>query len=143
MNKIKWYGPTVLLLVTILLVLIGGPPIARQLAYEYDEAKIILARENLEKNTSLAGLSESFKEVARVVEKSVVSITVYSKSRAAGTAGSNPLWDRASRYSVAATPCSMTGTTRCNRCNCRPLAQVLPKRSVSMDPRTLPDSRFV
>jgi serine protease Do len=82
MSKIKWYGPTVLLLITILLVLIGGPPIAKQLAYSYDEAKIIRIRENLKSNPSLAELSESFKEVARVVEKSVVSITVYSKKKA-------------------------------------------------------------
>lgn len=85
MNKIKWYGPTVLLLITILLVLVAGPPMARKLAFEYDDAQIIRIRANNKNNASLAELSESFKNVARIVEKSVVSITVYSKRAAAGS----------------------------------------------------------
>ena len=85
MNKIKWYGPTVLLLITILLVLVAGPPMARKLAFEYDDAQIIRIRENLKSSPSLAELSDSFKNVARIVEKSVVSITVYSKRAAAGS----------------------------------------------------------
>ena len=87
MKQVKWYGPTILLLITILLLLVAGPPMARKLAYEYDDAKIIQIRENLKSNPSLAELSDSFKKVARVVEKSVVSITVYSKRPAAGGAG--------------------------------------------------------
>jgi len=91
MNKIKWYGPTILLLVTILLVLVAGPPVARQLAYEYDAAKILRISEEQKSNLSLAELSESFKNVARIVEKTVVSITVYSKKKPlAGAGGATP-----------------------------------------------------
>jgi len=89
MKQIKWYGPTVLLLITILLLLVAGPPMARKLAYAYDDAKIIQIRENLKSSPSLAELSDSFKQVARVVEKSVVSITVYSKRQAAAGNSNN------------------------------------------------------
>ena len=86
MNRIRWYGPTVALLITILAVLLAGPPVARQLAYEYDAAKIVHVRDSQKANPSLAELSDAFKKVAKIVEKSVVSIEVYSKKRAAGNA---------------------------------------------------------
>ena len=79
MTRIRWYGPTLVLLITVLLVLIGGPPLARQLAFEYDKAHIVQVRNTLKQNPSLAELSAAFKAVAKVVEKSVVSIEVYSK----------------------------------------------------------------
>ncbi len=81
MSKIKWYGPTTVLLITILLVLIGGPSVARKLAFEHDKAQIVQIKNGLDKNVTLAELSESFKKVAKVVKPSVVSIDVLSKSR--------------------------------------------------------------
>ena len=87
MNRVKWYGPTIALLAMILFVLIAGPYFARKLAYEYAGARIIQIRESLTGNTPLAELSEAFKDGARVVEKSVVSITVYSKRRQQALSG--------------------------------------------------------
>lgn len=81
MSKIKWYGPTTVLLITILLVLIGGPSVARKLAFEHDKAQIVQISNALEKNVTLAQLSTSFKQVAKVVKPSVVSIDVLSKAR--------------------------------------------------------------
>ncbi|MEX2215576.1 MAG: trypsin-like peptidase domain-containing protein [Phycisphaeraceae bacterium] len=83
MNRVKWYGPTIALLATVLCVLVAGPHFARKLAYEYYDARIFQVMENQKANVSLANLSEAFKNVARIVEKSVVSITVYSKRHAA------------------------------------------------------------
>ncbi len=90
MNRIKWYGPTVLLLITMLLVLVAGPQVVRNLAHSYEGAQIFQIRENLKSSPSLAELSDSFKQVARVVEKSVVSITVYSRRPAAAVGRANP-----------------------------------------------------
>jgi serine protease Do len=81
MTKFRWYGPTFLLLITVLTVLLAGPPLARQLAYEYEDGKVVQIRNNLKQNESLADLSAAFKDVAKLVDKSVVSIETYSKQR--------------------------------------------------------------
>ena len=80
MNRIRWYGPTLVLLATVLLVMVAGPQLARQIAWAQTDAQINNGRKQLrEKSQFLGELSKSFREVAKVVEPSVVSIEVLSK----------------------------------------------------------------
>ena len=80
MRRIHWYGPTVVLLVTTLLVMVAGPSVARKIAWASADARIALVKDRLAGNPSLADLSESFREVAEVVAPSVVHIQVSSKA---------------------------------------------------------------
>ncbi len=79
MRRIHWYGPTVVLLVTTLLVMITGPHLARRIAWASTESRIALVKRNLAGDPSLAQLSESFREVAEVVAPSVVHIEISAK----------------------------------------------------------------
>ena len=79
MNRIKWYGPTLVLLATVLLVMITGPQLVREIAYAHQGESIRLVRDELHRNGTLAELSDSFRKVARVVEPSVVHIEVAAR----------------------------------------------------------------
>ena len=79
MERSRWYGPTLVLLVSVLLVMVLGPGVARQLAFEHQQAKIEVVKNALAGDTSLAEMSNAFKNVARAVEPSVVHIQVYKK----------------------------------------------------------------
>ena len=83
MRRIQWYGPTVTLLVTTLIVMVAGPHLARQIAWASTDAKISLVKQRLSGNPSLAELSESFRQVAQAVAPSVVHIQVSAKDTAA------------------------------------------------------------
>ncbi|NJL31409.1 MAG: hypothetical protein HC898_07125 [Phycisphaerales bacterium] len=80
MRTFRWYGPALVLLLTALVVMVAGPGLARKLAYESHAQTIQLIKDDLRQNISLAQLSQSFKDVAKVVEPSVVYIQVYKKS---------------------------------------------------------------
>ncbi len=79
MTQIRNYGPAVLLAVVTLGVLLGGPSIMRQIAHAQEAGQMQATREQL-KAKNLAELSESFREVASLVEPSVVHITVKKKA---------------------------------------------------------------
>ena len=79
MNRIRWYGPTVALLIVALMVMLIGPRLTRGLAYERKAAEISYVRNALDQNNALAELSRAFADVAEVVKPSVVSITVLSR----------------------------------------------------------------
>ena len=40
MSRIRWYGPTLLLLVTLVLAMLLGPGMVRQIARSYESARI-------------------------------------------------------------------------------------------------------
>ena len=80
MSRIRWYGPTVVLLLTVLMVMLLGPGVARQIAHEQTQARVHFVRESLANNDYLAELSDSFRKVSEVVEPSVVAIRVYAKA---------------------------------------------------------------
>jgi serine protease Do len=88
MTRIRWYGPTLVLLLTALLVMILGPSVARRIAHAQHAASIRLVKDELSHNPSLAELSDAFRKVATVVEPSVVHIMVYA--REPGRDGPNP-----------------------------------------------------
>lgn len=74
MSRIRWYGPTLALGVTVLLVLVLGPMTVRQLTWARTNEQITLIREDLAHSRTLAELSQDFRQVANVVRPSVVSI---------------------------------------------------------------------
>ena len=80
MTTIRWYGPTLILVATILIVLIAGPSMTRKLAHSYDQEKIHLVRGGLQQSPTLAKLNKAFRGVATVVEPSVVHIEAQSRT---------------------------------------------------------------
>ena len=87
MNRIRWYGPSLVLLATVLVALVAGPVAVRQIAWAQTDARIHLARNGLEQNEALAQISQAFRNVAQVVEPSVVHVEVLSRDGA----GRNPM----------------------------------------------------
>ena len=79
MSRIRWYGPSMVLLATTLLVMVAGPRIAQEIVWAKADANITLTRASLEQNPSLADLSDAFRKVAQVVGPSVVHIQVSTK----------------------------------------------------------------
>lgn len=80
MSRIRWYGPTVVLLITVLFIMVLGPGVARQIAYTQTQARVQFVRESLTDSPFLAELSDSFRKVSQVVEPSVVAIKVLAKA---------------------------------------------------------------
>ncbi|MEX0654998.1 MAG: trypsin-like peptidase domain-containing protein [Phycisphaeraceae bacterium] len=80
MDRIRWYGPTLVLLVALLAVIVSGPTVARKIAWAQQDAQITHIRNDLHDNMGLAQLSEAFRKVAEVVEPSVVSIEVLQRN---------------------------------------------------------------
>ncbi len=80
MSRIRWYGPTVVLLITVLLIMILGPGVARDIAYQHRNARVQVISESLKNSSFLAELSNSFRDVSQVVEPSVVAIRVLART---------------------------------------------------------------
>jgi serine protease Do len=79
MNRIRWYGPTIVLLMTVLAVMVAGPSLVRRIAWAYDDERITLVEDGLSHNPTLAELSNAFRKVAQVVEPSVVHVQIFSR----------------------------------------------------------------
>ncbi|MEX0742495.1 MAG: trypsin-like peptidase domain-containing protein, partial [Phycisphaeraceae bacterium] len=75
MTRIRSYGPSFVLALMIAAVLLGGPHVVRQLAHAQQVVEVQQVRANLQ-NSPLGDLSRAFRDVARVVEPSVVHISV-------------------------------------------------------------------
>ena len=76
MQRIRWYGPSLLLLVTLVAAMVFGPTLVQNIAYAQSSARVELTRNSLEESPFLAQLSDSLRKVSRVVEPSVVHIAV-------------------------------------------------------------------
>ena len=70
------------MILTILVVMVVGPGIVRQIAWAQESAKVQFVRDQAAADPSLAKLSEAFRNVGKIVEPSVVSIQVSSKAGA-------------------------------------------------------------
>ena len=81
MRPIRWYGPSLVLLLTTLLVMIVGPGLMRQIAHAQTETRISLVKNSLDTDQALADLSDAFSRVAEAVEPSVVHISIKMKAR--------------------------------------------------------------
>ncbi len=84
MSRIRWYGPTLLLFATLVLAMLLGPAMVRQIARSYESARIAQVRRDLVENPTLLTLSDAFKDVARVVRPSVTSISLQARDRVTG-----------------------------------------------------------
>lgn len=79
MKRIQWYGPTLLLLITVVVVLVAGPQVARNIQWQQTDANISLIRGDLTNSQFLAELSDAFRKVAVAVEPSVVYVQVLAR----------------------------------------------------------------
>ena len=82
--SIRYYGPTLVLLATVGLVMLLGPGLARKLVWDQADARITQVRQGLLEDAGLASLSEAFARVADVVEPSVVHVQVLSPPSGGG-----------------------------------------------------------
>jgi len=81
MRKIHLYGPTIVLLAGLVLVMFVGPRIVRTIAHAHTDARIEFVADSLDRNPTLAELSAAFRKVGEVVEPSVVHVEVYRKQQ--------------------------------------------------------------
>lgn len=84
MNRIRWYGPTLVLLLTVIAVMVLGPWTARRITWAQTDEQVQLDREALGNSDFLETLSGSFRRVADSVKHSVVSIEVLSRREGRG-----------------------------------------------------------
>lgn len=82
--SIRWYGPSIVLLLTVATVMLVGPGLARRMIWTQQEAQITQVRQELIEDQSLAAISTSFSKVSQVVEPSVVHIQTYAASATSG-----------------------------------------------------------
>ena len=100
MRKLSQFGPSIVVLVTAGLVLLVGPKIVRQLTYEQTSARIIEASTRLERNNILEQLNQAYRDIALIVEPSVVHISTQiieedsrGRERVFGSSGSGWIYD--------------------------------------------------
>jgi serine protease Do len=75
MRKLSGYGPSLIVLATAMLVLFLGPSAVQQLTYKQTEARMIQASRRLESGTILEQISQAYRDIADLVEPSVVHIS--------------------------------------------------------------------
>ena len=80
MRRLSGYGPSFIVLITAAVVLFAGPRIVQRLTYEQTRTQIIQARHNLD-SPELGGmldrLNQAYRDIAAVVEPSVVHISAH------------------------------------------------------------------
>ncbi|MHC4428277.1 MAG: trypsin-like peptidase domain-containing protein [Planctomycetota bacterium] len=81
MRKLSGYGPALVVLGTALVILFAGPGIIRGLTYAHTKARIIQASEGLASGTVLQDLNQAYRDIADLVEPSVVHISVEGVKR--------------------------------------------------------------
>ncbi|MHC4989342.1 MAG: trypsin-like peptidase domain-containing protein [Planctomycetota bacterium] len=75
MRRINSYGPSLIVLVTAAVVLLAGPAAVRRISYAYTDATIIQASQRLDSNTILEQINQAYRDLAAMVEPSVVHIS--------------------------------------------------------------------
>ena len=80
MTRIRWYGPTLALVIAVLLVMLVGPGLVRHLSWHQVDRHVELARDSNLSNVSLADLSAAFRNVATAVRQSVVHIQIEGRT---------------------------------------------------------------
>ena len=75
MRKLNSYGPSLIVLGTAIVILLAGPSAVWRLTYEQTRARIIQASEALDDNPILQQLSHAYRDIATLVEPSVVHIS--------------------------------------------------------------------
>jgi len=101
MRKFSAYGPSLIVLATALVVLVAGPRAVRELTYARTEAQIVRASARLsETHAILEQLNQAYRDIAEVVEPSVVHISATRRvdsevgyTREQLSTGSGWIWD--------------------------------------------------
>jgi len=100
MRKLSSYGPGLIVLGTAVVVLLAGPSAVWRLTYAQSRARIIQARESLEANPILEQLNQAYRDIATLVEPSVVHISTertlrqeWGRERVVGSSGSGWIYD--------------------------------------------------
>jgi len=100
MRKLREFGPSVVVLATAGLVLLLGPRVVRQLTFERTSANIEQAAARLESNNVLEQLNQAYRDIASIVEPSVVHISTQvidvdalGRERPYGSSGSGWIYD--------------------------------------------------
>jgi serine protease Do len=95
MRKFVSYGPALVVLLTVLVVLTAGPAAVYRLRAAGTQARIVLAQQALDDDDLLERMNKSFRSVAESVRPSVVHIEVIgAEARASGKAtGSGWVFD--------------------------------------------------
>lgn len=81
MRRLSGYGPSLIVLLTASVVLFAGPRAVRMLTYERTRTQIIQARHNLESNDVLERMNQAYRDIASIVEPSVVHISARYRER--------------------------------------------------------------
>ena len=76
MRGVNRYGPSVVVVIAAMAVLFAGPMLVDRLQYAQELATTQIARRELQSSPLLTQLNNSFQSIARLVEPSVVHITV-------------------------------------------------------------------
>jgi len=77
MRKLSGYGPSLIVLGTAAVTLLAGPMVVQKLTYEQTRTQVIQARLNLESNDVLARINQATRDIATVVEPSVVHVSAH------------------------------------------------------------------
>lgn len=80
-QKLSGYGPSLIVLATAMLVLFVGPSAVRKLTYESTRTQIIQASNRLEGDNVLEQINQAYRDIAMMVEPSVVHISVQHSLR--------------------------------------------------------------
>lgn len=75
MRRITEYGPALIVLVTVGLVLLLGPQLVRELSHARTQAQIHQAKVSLSQNPILDAINQAHRDIATIVEPSVVYIS--------------------------------------------------------------------
>src|SRR5262245_36422149 len=100
MKRLSAYGPSLIVLLTVIVVLKAGPSAVWQLTYAHDKARIVQAAEGLERNPILQQINQAYRDLAALVSPSVVHISTerivrdrLGQVRPGGFAGSGWIYD--------------------------------------------------
>ncbi len=75
MAKLNAYGPSLIVLGTAAILLVAGPSVVRHLTYHQTKVRIQMAGQRLESNPMLQQLNQAYRDLATLVEPSVVHIS--------------------------------------------------------------------
>ncbi len=81
MRKLNTYGPSLIVLGTAVFVLLAGPSAVWRLTYAKTEASIIQASQSLDNNPILQKINQAYRDIATLVEPSVVHISTERMDR--------------------------------------------------------------
>ena len=81
MHSVRAYGPSLIVLLTAVLVLVAGPLAVKRFTYAQTQARIVQAGARLDQADVLPQLNQAFRDIATVVEPSVVHISAESLVR--------------------------------------------------------------